>query len=192
MPLFNKFAHMQTGELRDGILGCARTIDFTIENIFVIDVWKRNRKASAFFNSVGANKRIALCDTLLEKHTVSELMAVLAHEIRHYTVRHIQQWMVISILNIGVVFYPLSTFLESTRRFEPFSVAETSIYAGLLFFSLVYTPINMLLGIAGNFASWRHEYECDLWVVETINEPGGLADLLKKLAVGSLTNLTPH
>ena len=192
MPLFNKFTPMQTGELRDAILGYARTVDFTIDNIFVIDGSKRSSKANAFFTGFGRNKRIALYDTLVEKHTVPELVAVLAHEIGHYKKRHIQQRMAISILNMGVVFYLLSIFLESTSLFDAFFMDETSVYAGLLFFSLVYTPINMLLTMAGNFVSRRHEYECDLWAAETVEEPGALADALKKLAAGSLTNLTPH
>ena len=192
MPLFNKFTPMETGELRDAIFGYARSVDFTIDNIFVMDGSKRSSKANAFFTGFGRNKRIALYDTLVERHTVPELVAVLAHEIGHYKKRHIQQRMAISILNMGLVFYLLSIFLESTSLFEAFFMDETSIYAGLLFFSLVYTPINLLLAIAVNFVSRKHEYECDLWAAETVDEPGALVDALRKLAAGSLTNLAPH
>jgi STE24 endopeptidase len=192
MPIFNKFIPMDSGELKDAILGYARSVDFKVQNIFVMDGSKRSSKANAFFSGFGRNKRIALFDTLVEKHTVPELVAVLAHEIGHYKMKHVLQNIVIGIAHTGVVFFLLSIFLDSGGLYDAFFMDEESIYAGLLFFSLLYTPIEVVLSIVMHMVSRKHEYEADRWSAETASEPQGLVTGLKKLSSDNLSNLTPH
>ena len=113
MPLFNKFTPMESGELKEAILGYARSVNFPIKNVLVMDGSKRSSKSNAFFTGFGRNKRIALFDTLIEKHNVPEMMAVLAHEIGHYKKKHILQGLIIGILHTGVLLFLLSLFLCS-------------------------------------------------------------------------------
>ena len=192
MPIFNKFNPMEQGELKDAILGYARSVDFKVQNIFVMDGSKRSSKANAFFSGFGRNKRIALFDTLVEKHTVTELVAVLAHEIGHYKMKHVIQNIVIGIAHTGVVFFLLSIFLDSGGLYDAFFMDEESIYAGLLFFSLLYTPIEVVISIVMHMVSRKHEYEADRWSAETASEPQTLVTGLKKLSSDNLSNLTPH
>ncbi len=192
MPLFNKFTPMESGDLKEAIFAYARSVDFAIDNIFVVDGSKRSSKANAFFTGFGRNKRIALFDTLIDKHTVPELVAVLAHEIGHYKKKHIIQNTLIGILHMGVVFFLLSVFLSNDGLYEAFYMEEQSIYAGLLFFGLLYTPIEVLLSIVMHVISRKHEYEADRWSVETSRVPGSLASALKKLSADNLSNLAPH
>ena len=192
MPLFNKFTPLESGKLKEAILGYARSVNFPVKNVFVMDGSKRSSKSNAFFTGFGRNKRIALFDTLIEKHTVPELVAVLAHEIGHHKRKHILQGVIISILHTGVLFFLLSLFLNSTGLYQAFYMGQPSIYAGLLFFGLLYTPIELLLSIAMQVLSRKHEYEADKFAAETIDEPRSLVDALKKLAAGNLSNLAPH
>ena len=192
MPLFNKFTPMQPGELKDAILKYAGSVNFPIKNIFVMDGSKRSTKSNAFFTGFGRNKRIALFDTLIEKHTTPELVAVLAHEVGHYKKKHITQGIVISILHTGVIFFLLSVFLDSSGLYWAFYVAEPSVYTGLLFFGLLYTPIEMVLSIALHIASRRNELQADRFAAETVEQPQSLVAALKKLSADNFSNLTPH
>lgn len=192
MPLFNKFTPLETGQLRDAIMEYARGVDFKVNNIFVIDGSKRSSKANAFFTGFGRNKRIALFDTLIEKHTVSELVAVLAHEIGHYKKKHILQGIVVRVANTGAVFFLLSIVLGSTELYDAFFMDEQSTYSGLLFFALLYTPVNVVLSVVLNVVSRKHEYEADRWSAETYEEPASLVESLKKLSAENLSNLDPH
>ncbi len=88
MPFFNKFTPLEEGELRGSILRYARSVKFPLENVFVMDGSKRSTKSNAFFTGFGKHKRIALFDTLIEKHSVGELVSILAHEIGHYYYDH--------------------------------------------------------------------------------------------------------
>jgi len=192
MPLFNKFTPIESGSLKHAIMQYANSVNFPIKNIFVIDGSKRSSKSNAFFIGFGKNKRIALFDTLIERHTVPELVAVLAHEIGHYKYKHILQGIVIGILHTGVVLFLLSIFLSSPGLYHAFYMEQQSIYAGLLLFGLLYTPIELLLSIGMNILSRRNEYEADRFAAKTVDEPRSLIDTLKKLASDNLSNLTPH
>jgi len=192
MPLFNKFTPMEQGELRESILDYARSVNFPIQNVFVMDGSKRSSKSNAFFTGFGRSKRIALFDTLIAQHKVGELVAVLAHEIGHYKKKHILQSIVISILHFGLVFFLLSIFLNSPGLYQAFYMQQPSIYTGLIFFGLLYTPIELILSILLNLFSRKNEYEADRFAAVTIEQPVNLANALKKLAANNLSNLTPH
>jgi STE24 endopeptidase len=69
---------------------------------------------------------------------------------------------------------------------------QTSIYASLLFFGFLYSPIQMVLSLLGNMLSRRHEYEADEYAVKTYKDPEPMIAALKKLSVDNLSNLTPH
>ena len=69
---------------------------------------------------------------------------------------------------------------------------QQSIYSGLLFFGLLYTPIELLLSIVMQMVSRKNEYEADHYAAETIDDPRTLIDALKKLSASNFSNLTPH
>ena len=192
MPLFNKFSPLEEGELRQAIMDYARSVNFPLEGVYIMDGSKRSTKSNAFFTGFGRNKRIALFDTLVDNHTVPELVAILAHEIGHYKKKHIQKSMLISILHLGVMFALLQFFLSSERLFDAFFMKQASVYAGLIFFGMLYAPIEMVLSIFMQYFSRKNEFEADRFAAETIEEPKNMVSALKKLSVDNLSNLTPH
>ena len=192
MPLFNKFTPMESGELKDAIFEYASSVNFSLKNVSVMDGSRRSSKSNAFFTGFGRNKRIALFDTLIKHHTVPEMVAILAHEIGHYKKKHIIQGTIIGILHTGVLFFLLSLFLGSDGLYQAFFMEQSSIYAGLLFFGLLYTPIELVLSIVMQVISRKNEYAADRFAAETIKEPESLLIGLIKLYANNLSNLTPH
>ena len=192
MPLFNKFTPLEDGELRSSILAYAHSVDFPLENLFVMDGSKRSTKSNAFFTGFGKHKRIALFDTLIEKHSVAELVGILAHEIGHYKKKHILQGMIISILHTGIMFFLLSIFLSHRGLFDAFYMEQMSIYTGLIFFGMLYTPLEVILSIFMQLFSRKNEYEADRFAVETTKDSNPFVNALKGLSVHNLANLTPH
>lgn len=192
MPLFNKFEPLEDGDLRDKIMEYAKSVSFSLKNIFVMDGSKRSSKSNAFFTGFGKNKRIALFDTLINNHTTGELVAILAHEIGHYKKKHIIQGMIISIIHTGVLFYLLSLFLTQEGLYEAFYVEKISIYTGLIFFGMLYSPIEMILSFIMNILSRKNEYQADAFATKTIDETEDMVNALKKLSEHNLSNLTPH
>lgn len=192
MPIFNKFVPLAQGELRAAIEDYARTQNFKLKGVFTMDGSRRSTKSNAFFTGFGRFRRIVLFDTLIEKHTLDELVSVLSHEMGHYKKRHILKSMAISILTSGLMFYILSFFINNKALFAAFQMDQTSIYASLFFFGFLYAPIEMILSVFGNMLSRRHEYEADAFAVSTYKKPHSMISGLKKLSVDTLSNLTPH
>ncbi len=192
MPLFNKFTLLEDGELKQAILGYAEKVSFPLRGIYKIDGSRRSSKSNAFFTGFGRNKRIALFDTLIEKHTVPELVAVLAHEVGHYKKKHIPKNMIVSMLHTGAMLFLLSLFIRVPGLHEAFFMEDISIYAGLVFFGLLYSPIEMVLSVVMQMVSRRHEFEADRFAADTTGDPESMVSVLKKLSADNLSNLTPH
>jgi STE24 endopeptidase len=192
MPIFNKFVPLEDGELKTAIEDYAKKQGFKMKGVFSMDGSKRSTKSNAFFTGFGRFRRIVLFDTLISKHTTEELVSILAHEMGHYKKKHILKSIIISILSTGLMFYILSIFMNNKALFAAFQMDHVSIYASLLFFGFLYTPIEMILSIFGNILSRRHEYEADAWAVRTYHRPQSMISALKKLSVDNLSNLTPH
>ena len=192
MPLFNKFTPLDDGELKTALLNYAKSVNFPLTGIFIIDGSKRSNKSNAFFTGFGKNKRIALYDTLVNAHTTDELVAVLAHEVGHYKRHHIIQSLGISIVQSGILFYILSLFMNNSSLTSAFYLQETSIYASIVFFGMLYSPISEMLSILFNVFSRKNEYEADYFAATTTKKPESMINALKKLSVKNLSNLTPH
>ncbi len=192
MPLFNKFKPIEAGDLKTAIFSYAESIRFPLQNVLVMDGSKRSRKSNAFFAGFGRNKRIVLFDTLIAQHTVAELVAVLAHEMGHFKKKHILGMLAFGVLQMGLVFYLLSFFISYPGLFAAFHMEQPSVYAGLIFFSLLYAPIDFFVSLLTQMISRHNEYEADRFAAETTGDPASLAAALKKLSVGNLSNLHPH
>ena len=192
MPLFNKFTPLEAGELKSAILSYADSIKFPIENVYVMDGSKRSSKSNAFFTGFGKHRRIVLFDTLIKRHSTGELVAVLAHEMGHYKKKHIIQSLILGIIQMGVMLYLLSLFISYPGLFDAFYMPRTSVFAGLIFFAMLYSPLDFLIGLVMQRLSRRNETEADRFAVETTHDPQSMMDALKKLSVDNLSNLLPH
>ena len=192
MPIFNKFIPLEDGELKTTLKNYANEQNFKMKGVFKIDGSRRSTKSNAFFTGFGRFRRIALFDTLIEKHTTDELVSVLAHEIGHYKKKHIIKSMIMSIVTTGLMFYILSLFLNNEGLFNAFKMENISVYASLVFFGFLYTPINMIFSVIGSVISRRHEYEADRFALTTYKKPEASINALKKLSMDNLSNLTPH
>lgn len=197
LPLFNKFEPMEDGELKSRIREMAKKCEFPLAEIHVMDGSKRSTKSNAFFTGFGKRKKIALFDTLVENHSTDELLGVLAHEIGHFKKKHIIQRMVFSFVQTAAVFFLLGVVTDRDSAFarglfDAFDVEHISVYAGLVFFMLLFSPVSRILGVVGNISSRKHEFEADAYAAEAQGTPEHLVMALKKLAADNLSNLTPH
>jgi STE24 endopeptidase len=197
LPLFNKFTPMPDGELKDGIHSLGVKCGFPLEGVFVIDGSKRSTKANAYFTGFGKHKKIALFDTLMEKSTQPELLAILAHEIGHFRLGHIRQRLAVGILQMALIFFLIGLATNPGGAFarmlhDAFFVPEISPHAGLVFFTLLLEPASKILSILANAWSRKHEFEADAYAARSTGEPHALASALKKLSSDHLSHPAPH
>jgi STE24 endopeptidase len=193
-PMFNQFTPLQDGKLKDSITAYASDVDFPLTEIYVVDGSKRSSHSNAYFTGFGKNKRIVLFDTLMEDHTNEEILAILAHEVGHYKKKHIIKNIMISILHSGIMLYILDLFITMPELHAAFGMttSEPSIHAGLIFFTLLYAPIELIFSIMFNIISRKHEFEADEFSALTLQNSYHMILGLKNLTVKNLGNLNPH
>ena len=191
VPLFNKQTPLQEGSLRDKIQAFAGKVGFKLDNIYVIDGSKRSTKANAYFTGLGPKKRVVLYDTLIDELTEEEIVAVLAHEVGHYKKRHTLRSMVVSVIQMGVLFWLFSLCVNNVALSEALGGDRVYFQLGLIAFAILYSPVNLILGIGMNVWSRSNEYEADAFAARYY-EGDYLVSGLKKISVKSLSNLTPH
>ncbi|TKB23616.1 M48 family metallopeptidase [Desulfopila sp. IMCC35006] len=192
MPLFNKFSPLEDGPLQDRILDYAKQEHFKLQGIFTMDGSKRSSKLNAFFTGFGRFRKIVFYDTLLDKLNDSEIIAVLAHEMGHFKLKHVIKMILASIVQTGIMFYLLGIFLSNSEISSAFRMQHTSVYSSLLFFGFLYSPINLLVSIIFHFFSRKNEFAADRYAAQSTGVPEFLVSSLKKLSQANLSNLTPH
>jgi len=192
MPLFNKYVPLEDCELKTELEKYAKEQNFQMKGLYKMDGSKRSTKSNAFFTGFGKFRRIVLFDTLIAKHTTQELVSVLAHEMGHFKKGHIHKFMIMSFTNTIIIFFLLSLFIGNQGLFEAFKMDNISVYAALIFFGFLYTPISMFLSVVQNVISRKYEFEADRYSVTTYKNPQSMIEALKKLSVDNLSNLTPH
>ena len=96
------------------------------------------------------------------------------------------------ILQTGFMLYLLSFMISYQGLFDAFYMSRISIYAGLIFFGMLFAPLDFFIGILMQIRSRSNEYQADRFSVKTTRNPGAMIDALKKLSVHNLSNLLPH
>jgi STE24 endopeptidase len=157
----------------------------------VMDSSKRSSKANAYFSGFGPKKTIVLFDTLLEQLNEDEVVAIMAHEIGHYKRKHILKGMTMGTIQMGVMLFLLSLCIQLPVFHEALGTEQPSFHIGLIAFSLLYSPLSTVTGIAVNLISRKNEYEADAYAAQ-FAKASDLVSGLKKLHKESLSNVNPH
>ena len=88
LPLFNKLSPLEEGKLKDGVEDLAKRLNFPLKELYVIDGSKRSAHSNAYFYGLPWKKHIVIYDTLIEKSETEEVVAVLSHELGHWSLSH--------------------------------------------------------------------------------------------------------
>ena len=190
-PWFNKYEPLKDGELRDRILALAEQIGFKTSGIYSMDGSKRSAHSNAYFTGIGKAKRIVLFDTLIEQMTVDQGLAVLAHEMGHYKMKHIRRMLIVQTVFLFIGLYILSLLVDYPPLFSAFGLSPSN-HAALVLFSLLSGPATFYLGPLMNFLSRKHEYEADCFAALTLRDGKPMEEALVNLTIKNLSNLTPH
>ncbi|MFQ5683253.1 MAG: M48 family metallopeptidase [Candidatus Binatia bacterium] len=191
-PLFNKFEPLEEGELRRRILALADQLSFRTDGIYTMDGSKRSAHSNAYFTGIGKSKRIVLFDTLIEQMTMEQGLAVLAHEMGHFKMRHVRRMLVVKGIYLLIGLFILSLLLGYGPMFRAFGLDGPSHYGALVLFTLLAGPVTFYLNPLMNLLSRKHEYEADRFAARRLKNGRPMEEALVTLTVKNLSNLTPH
>jgi STE24 endopeptidase len=173
-PIFNKFTPLEEGELRTDIESMMEGVGLKSDGVFVLDASKRDSRLNAYFGGLGKSKRVVLFDTLIEKLTNKELLAVLGHELGHFS--HGDIWKNIGMM--GVLLF-LSFFLLGNLPDSLFYAMNIEPNAGVeIAMMMMLLPLISFVFMPTMSAVSRHnEYAAD----EFGSELGGKENLVSAL-----------
>jgi STE24 endopeptidase len=190
-PLFNKFAPMQDGEMKRRIEGLIARCGFTSNGLFVMDGSKRSSHGNAYFTGFGKSKRIVFFDTLLSRLEISEIEAVLAHELGHFRMRHVVKRLALMTVFSLIFFFLLGLLKNQEWFYQALHVGfpATDAMALTLFF-MVVPVFTVLLRPLLSMYSRKHEFEADQYAAK-FAPARDLIHALVKLYKDNASTLTP-
>jgi len=180
-PLFNEYAPVPEGEVKQAIERLAVEANIPTDRIFMYDGSRQSNNFTANVSGIGSSARIAISDIALKEANLDEVKAVTGHEIGHYVSGHI--WWVVFLLSSEVViaflladklFKPVARVFGADEDIQnPASVPILILLVGVLL--TLFEPIN-------NSLTRMNEADADRYSLETVGLPDGLASALVKTA----------
>jgi STE24 endopeptidase len=195
-PLFNKFTPLQDDTMKARINALLARCGFTSSGLFVMDGSKRSAHGNAYFTGFGKTKRIVFFDTLLERLSISEVEAVLAHELGHFKHRHVVKRIVATFaMSLGFLWL-LAMLMQNAWFYQGLGVhpstssGQGSTAVALLLFFMVLPAFSFLLSPVMSAYSRKHEFEADAYAAKQ-TAAQDLVNALVKLYQDNAATLTP-
>ena len=193
-PLFNKFEPLQDEALKQRVTALMQRCGFAAKGLFVMDGSRRSAHANAYFTGLGASKRVVFFDTLLSRLTPAEVEAVLAHELGHFSHRHVWKRMA-GIFAASLAGLALLGWLSQQMAFFNGLGVNANLTApndalALLLFMMALPPFMFFVSPLAARWSRRHEFEADAYACAQA-DGRALASALLKLHEDNAATLTP-
>lgn len=180
-PLFNDYRPLPEGPVRTSLSGLAAEAGIPADRIFVYDGSRQSNNFTANVAGLGPYARIAISDVALKGASLEEVRAVTAHEIGHYTLRHVWRSVLLFSVIIMIAFFvadrsygPVAaTFGSQAPLSSPTSLPVVIVMMSFLFL-LAQPVVNAFVRIG--------ETQADQHSLETAKLPDALASALVKTA----------
>jgi STE24 endopeptidase len=187
---FNKFSPLEDAGLKERIEGLLAKCGFRARGLFVMDNSKRSSHGNAYFTGFGAAKRIVLFDTLISRLSGPEIEAVLAHELGHFSLRHVWKRMGLAFgASLGILCL-LGWLIGQEWFYAALGVRSRSTAMALVLFFMVVPVFTFLLQPLASWYSRLHEFEADAYAAR-VADPRDLVRALVKLYEDNAATLTP-
>ena len=191
MRVFNKFAPLEDGDLKNDLLRLCEKYGVQVKKIVVRDASRRTTRANAFCTGLTKKKTISLDDNLVKDYENDQIVAVFAHEFAHAKFSHVLKSMPFSLMSTVLTIAMLGVIFHITPAFEAFGFDGLNYYFAMTLLTLFTWPLERILEYVSNGITRKHEYEADGFAArEGYGE--ALISALKKLSKDSLSNLNPH
>lgn len=190
IPLFYKYSSIDNEELKKRILKLFYQCQVPLKDVYAINFFKKTKKANAFFCGVGENRRVVLSDTLLEKFSIPEIEAVVAHELGHYKHRDIVKLLVVNAAVVLIGFYMTHVFLYHALSFFGLTRLDDISFFPMIVF--VFMILGLLITPFLNAYSRCLEREADRFSLQLIPNKEDFISMMEKLAMMNLAERQPN
>ncbi len=176
-PIFNTYQPLEKSEVRTSILSMARANGIPASDVYWFDASKQSKRISANVSGLFGTTRISLNDNLLKRTSLSEIRAVMGHEMGHYVMHHSLKFIVLMGILFTLIFYLIFIGLNQiiTRWGKQLRVNSVADIATM---PLLFVLLSVLLYLAKpitNTIVRTQEIEADYFGLNLAREPDGFA-----------------
>jgi STE24 endopeptidase len=193
-PLFNKFEPLKDASLRQALLDEASRAGIEGSRVYQVNKSKQTTTMNAYVTGLGPTNRIVLWDTLLQKLTRDEILAVMGHEMGHYVMKHIWQGFAWSIaISFLVCVLAQRAYERGLGRWgSKWGIESNDDPAALPWLLIIVSAIVFLLSPAINGISRHLEHRADVFGLELTHLNDAMASSFVKFAEDSKVDPTPN
>jgi STE24 endopeptidase len=182
-PLFNKYTILADPKVVEPILRLARANGIPADKVYEMDASKQSKRVSANVSGFLGTMRITLNDNLINRSSLPEIEAVMAHEMGHYVMNHIFK----DILFFGIVIVVGFAFLRWSmdRLLAAFGakwgingISDVAVAPLAIF---IFTAYLFVLTPVLNSFTRMQEMEADMFGLNAARQPDGFAEAALKL-----------
>ena len=183
-PLLNHFAPLSAGTLRDQILSLAHSDGVPAHNVLVYDSSRQTSRISAHVSGLFGTTQISLTDNLLKQCTPDQVLAVLGHEMGHYVMGHVFNFLlVLSVIFAGSFAFARWSFGRLVSRFGAgWGVSGIDDPAGLPVLVIAFTAYLFVLTPVLNTLTRQQEMQADIFGLNLARRPDAFAQVALKLS----------
>jgi STE24 endopeptidase len=177
VPIFNKVTRLDDPRVVEPILSMARANGIPAKDVFQIDASRQTTRMSADVSGFANTMRITLNDNLLRRGSPEEIQAVMGHEMGHYVLNHVYQFimffLIVTVLGFACLRWALDWTLQRWgEKWQIRGVGDVAVLPLVVLlvsiFAFVITPVT-------NTFIRAEEYEADMYGLNASRQPDGAA-----------------
>lgn len=191
-PLYHDFYPIKDKELETEILKLADKAEIPADRVYEVKMSDKTNALNAYVTGIGSNLRIVLWDTTLERLTKDEVLFVMAHEMGHYDLKHLQLLLLGSIVASFVALYITSKLYNVTinNLGKHLNIKKADL-AALPIILLIFSLLSFVSSPLSNAISRAYEYQSDRYAIELTNDADAAVSTFHKLSVEGLADVNP-
>lgn len=191
-PLLHRFSPLPAGSVRTAIDTLCRRIGFPLAGVFVIDSSRRTAGSEAMCIGLGRNRRVVVSDTLLQRYPVSEITAIVAHEVAHIRCHHMAFRLVALAALYLLPCWLISQLMTDESVFCVFGFVQPSLPAALVLMLMYFGAWEPLLTVPIKWMLRQHEYQADAFAARAVGDPEIVVQMLGRIAADNLIARNQH
>ncbi|CAM3990080.1 M48 family metallopeptidase [Cohnella lubricantis] len=192
-PLYNQFSRLTNPELERQILSLAADAGIHADRVYEVAMSAKTNAMNAYVTGIGPSLRIVLWDTTLQKLNEPEILLIMAHEIGHYAMHHLE-WSAVGAVASSLVMLRLGAWLYEwllRRRGERWGIRSRSDLAALPLLLLLLSVLSFVSLPITNAVSRQAEAAADRYGMRLIGNADAAIPMYQGMAVASLSDVNP-
>lgn len=192
-PLYNQYSRLSNPELEQRILALAAKADIPADRVYEVNMSKKTNALNAYVSGLGGSLRIVLWDTTLQRLTEKEILLIMAHEMGHYAMHHLE-WSAFGAVaaSLALLWLGSRALRWTLRRYGPrWGIRHEREWAVLPVALLLLSLLSFVAAPVENAVSRQAEQAADVYGLKLIGSADGAVTMYQKLASSALSNVNP-